>query len=171
MKTLIVASSPRKDMYSDRIASLIKDETNGLIIHLREKRIGYCSACEYCHEVRKGECIQKDDMFDILQLFKNADRIYLVSPIYWWQVTAQMKTFIDRLYALEKDDWRDKKISVILNAGAEDDDVEFSILKKAFAEMFNYLGVDYSFLGVGTSSEEEWTKKKDKIQSFIKETL
>lgn len=167
MNTLIIAGSPRKGMYSDRIAEIIQKKTGGKIVHLREKNIGPCHACEYCHDIRKGECIQKDDMSELYADFRRADTIVLVSPIYWWQVTAQMKTFIDRLYALGEDDWKGRKAMVILNGGAEDDDVEFKILHDVFKEMFDYLGVDYSFLGIGTSSEEDWEKKQNKLSKFI----
>lgn len=167
MDTLIIAGSPRKDMYSDRIAKLINKKTDGKVVHLREKKISPCHACEYCHEVRKGECIQRDDMTELYAEFRGADTIVLVSPIYWWQVTAQMKTFMDRLYALGEDDWKGKKAVVILNGGAEDNDVEFIILHNAFKEMFDYLGVEYSFLGLGTSSEDDWNKKQKKLEDFI----
>lgn len=171
MKTMIITASPRADMYSDRIADMIKDRTQGEIVHLRKLKIGYCHACDYCKDVRKGECIQHDDMSDLYRDIRNADTVALVSPVYWWQVTAQMKTFIDRLYALGEDDWREKKFVVILNGAAENDDKEFKILHSAFDEMFTYLGVPYSFLAVGTSDEEAWEKNRRMVKEFIEENI
>lgn len=167
MKTLIIAGSPRADMYSDRIADLIKEKTDGNIIHLRKMKIGYCHACDYCKDVREGECIQRDDMTPLYSELRTAGTIALVSPVYWWQVTAQMKTFIDRLYAFTKDDWKDKKFVVILNGGADNNDIEFDILKQAFDEMFSYLGVSYSFLSVGTEDENAWEMNKERVRAFI----
>ncbi len=167
MKTLIIAGSPRADMYSDRIADLIKEKTDGNIIHLRKMKIGYCHACDYCKDVREGECIQRDDMTPLYSELRAAGTIALVSPVYWWQVTAQMKTFIDRLYAFTKDDWKDKKFVVILNGGADNNDIEFDILKQAFDEMFSYLGVSYSFLSVGTEDENAWEMNKERVRAFI----
>ena len=88
MNTLIIASSPRKGMFSDRIAEIVKNKTNGSIIHLREKKIGVCHDCDYCKEINKGSCIQSDDMTSLYEDFKSADTIFLISPIYWWQVNA-----------------------------------------------------------------------------------
>lgn len=167
MNTLIISSSPRKGMFSDRIAEIVKEKSDGKIVHLREKKIGVCHACDYCKEIKKGLCIQSDDMTTLYDDFRSSDTIFLISPIYWWQVNAQMKLFIDRLYALESIDWKDKKVVVILNGAAEDNDVEFTILKNAFDEMFSYLGVEHAFLGVGTSDENDWANKIEKVSSFI----
>lgn len=171
MNSLIIASSPRKGMFSDRIAEIARIRTNGSIVHLREKKIGPCHACDYCKEIKKGSCIQSDDMTSLYSDFKKAETIYLISPIYWWQVNTQMKQFIDRLYAMEDIAWKDKKVVVILNGAADDNDREFKILEEAFNEMFEYLGVEHTFLGVGTTDENDWEKKRDKINSFIERTL
>ena len=171
MNTLIVTGSPRKGMFSDRIAEEIRKKTDGTVIHLREKTLSPCRACEYCHKKGNGECAIKDDMSALYPLFREADTIVLVSPIYWWQVTAQMKTFIDRLYAVGHDEWKGKKAVVILNGGAEDDDVEFRILRDAFSEMFSYLSVDFRYLGVGTTDEKAYENERDRLHSFIEENF
>ena len=171
MKTLIITSSPRKGMFSDRIAEIVKEKSGGEIVHLRDKKIGVCHACDYCREIKKGECIQRDDMTPIYDCLRSCDTIFLLSPIYWWQVNAQMKLFIDRLYALENIDWKDKKVVVILNGAAEDSDVEFKILNNAFDEMFSYLDVEHAFLGVGTNDERDWAKKIEKVSSFVDNVL
>ena len=171
MSTLIISSSPRKGMYSDRMADMVKEMKGGEIVRLREKKIAPCLACEYCNRKEGNLCIQKDDMTALYDAFRKADTLVLLSPIYWWQVNAQMKAFMDRLYALGHEDWKGKKVAVILNGGAEDDDVEFRILHDAFSEMFDYLGVDFRYLGIGTVDEEAFDKKKDRIRSFIEENI
>lgn len=172
MNTLIIAGSPRDGMYSDRIASLCEEIVKGKLIHLREKRINVCHACDYCKEIKKGECIQKDDMTQLYRDVVSSDTIVIVSPIYWWQVTAQTKTFIDRLYALDYSLLENKKLVVILNGGeSNDNDKEYSILHDAFIEMASYLKMDLHYLGVGTGSEDDWRNKKERINSWIKENL
>lgn len=171
MNTLIIAASPREGMYSDRIADIVKEKTEGIIVHLRKLKIGFCHACDYCKTMKEGECIQTDDMTALYYAIRSADRVVLLSPVYWWQVTAQMKTFMDRLYALRAEDWKNKKFIVILNGAAENDDKEFVILKEAFDEMFSYLGVPYSYLGVGTEDEEAWKKNEDMVRKFIMDNI
>ncbi len=56
--------------------------------------IGYCTGCGTCYI--SGTCILEDDYDGILQTLLDADGIVLASPNYINQVTAQMKTFLDR---------------------------------------------------------------------------
>lgn len=171
MSTFIVSGSPREGMFSDRMADLLASLTNEDVIRLRSKRIAPCHACEYCHEINEGECIQRDDMVPLYKKFRQADTIAIFSPIYWWQVTAQTKLFIDRLYALGHEDWKDKKFIIVLNGAAADDDVEFTILENAFKEMIPYMGGKLYFLGVGTTDEEDYQKKINKVTEFLKDSL
>ncbi len=165
MSVLIIAGSPRKGMFSDRIAEIAEERSGGKTVYLRERKIGYCRACDICR--KDGECIQRDDMSLLYEEIRHSDTIVLVSPVYWWQVTAQMKTFIDRLYALGEEVWKGKKAAVILNGAADDDDAEFRILDDAFSQMFTYLGCDYRYLGVGTKDEDDYRNKEEKIREFI----
>ena len=54
MSTLIVTGSPREGMYSDRIGDILCSISGGKLVHLREKKIGPCHACEYCNEINIG---------------------------------------------------------------------------------------------------------------------
>ena len=58
--------------------------------------VGPCRACYYCNE-HNGECIQKDAMQKIMPEILSADMIMLVTPLYYFQMTAQLKTVLDRL--------------------------------------------------------------------------
>jgi multimeric flavodoxin WrbA len=62
------------------------------------KKIGYCKGCAHC--LTKGDCTQKDDMDEIVGNIRSADGVILASPVYVLGVTAQMKTFIDRMLPL-----------------------------------------------------------------------
>ncbi|WNY25021.1 flavodoxin family protein [Methanolapillus millepedarum] len=56
-----------------------------------------CKGCNYCksHE----DCVQKDDFAKVISEMKSADGIILGSPVYFFDITAQEKTFVDRLYS------------------------------------------------------------------------
>ncbi len=60
------------------------------------EKVGPCQACYYCDK-HNGECIQKDAMRKILPEILSADMIVLVTPLYYFQMTAQLKTVLDRL--------------------------------------------------------------------------
>ena len=73
-----------------------------------------------------GTCVQKDDMAEILKLFQEADVLVLATPIYFYGITAQMKTFIDRTYPI----WQklgEKEVYYIISAGLGKDIIERSL--------------------------------------------
>lgn len=165
--TVVIAGSPRKGMYSDRLAEAYSSrKENSEIIYARSLKAGPCKACEYCHGKGNGICVQKDDMADALERIRKADEIALFSPIYWWQVTSQMKLVIDRLYAMDHKEWEGKKLTVVLNGAAEDDDREFALLRDLFKEMADYLKLDFTFLGVGTTDDAAFEKAIEKVKNL-----
>lgn len=62
------------------------------------KKLSGCLGCNACYR-NGGTCVQKDDMEEIRGKMLEADVIVLASPIYFYSMTAQMKTLIDRTYA------------------------------------------------------------------------
>ena len=171
MSTLIVTGSPRDGMYSDRIGNLLHSISGGKLIHLREKKIGPCHACEYCKEINIGECIQRDDMTPIYKDIRECDTIAIISPVYWWQVSAQAKLFIDRLYSLEREEFEGKKLIVVVNGEEKTGDKEYVTLKDAFKMMADYLKMKLEFLGVGTEDEDAWNEEKEMITDFLRNAL
>jgi NAD(P)H-dependent FMN reductase/putative sterol carrier protein len=67
------------------------------VITLSEHEIGYCVGCAFCME--KGKCWIRDDHAAVVERLLSADGIVLASPVYFFHVTAQMKTFLDRSLA------------------------------------------------------------------------
>jgi multimeric flavodoxin WrbA len=67
------------------------------VINLAGQNIEYCTGCAFCME--KGRCWIEDDHRKILEKIFSADGIVLASPVYFLQVTGQMKTFLDRSLA------------------------------------------------------------------------
>lgn len=70
-----------------------------------------------------GTCILRDDMANILNLYQKADVLVLATPVYFYGISAQMKTFIDRTYPI----WQHlgkKDVYYIISAGLGEDIVE-----------------------------------------------
>lgn len=67
-------------------------------IPLGSKSIAACNGCLKC--TTTGECVIKDDMQEIYQEMLAADGILWSTPVYFWGMTGQTKTVIDRTYAL-----------------------------------------------------------------------
>ena len=67
-------------------------------VQVARKKLSGCLGCNACYR-NGGVCVQKDDMEEIRGKMLEADVIVLASPIYFYSMTAQMKTMIDRTYA------------------------------------------------------------------------
>ena len=98
---LIISSSPRKKGNSQILCEQFKKgaEAKGhqvKIVRIMEQNIGFCRACDGCMR-NGGTCVLKDDMAEILKMFQKADVLVLATPVYFYGISAQMKTFIDRL--------------------------------------------------------------------------
>lgn len=127
---LIISSSPRKNGNSQMLCEQFKKgaEEKGhtaTLIRLMEKKIGFCRACDGCMR-NGGICVLNDDMAEILKLFQEADVIVLATPVYFYGISAQMKTFIDRTYPI----WQHlgkKEVYYIISAGLGEDIIERSL--------------------------------------------
>lgn len=60
-----------------------------------------CIACERCHTTDKG-CTFRDDMNELNPQLLEADVVAFVSPVYYFDINAQLKAVIDRFYANDK---------------------------------------------------------------------
>lgn len=130
MKVLIISSSPRKNGNSQCLCeAFAKGATEAGhhvdLVRLAEKKIGCCLACDACMR-NGGTCIQKDDMQQLLALYQEADVLVLATPIYFYGISAQMKTFIDRTYPI----WQNfgkKDVYYIISAGLDQKIIERSL--------------------------------------------
>lgn len=69
-------------------------------IYLLDKNIEFCTNCRSCVQQigeKRGECVINDDMKEILDKIDVADGIILAAPVNWFNITAIMKRFIERL--------------------------------------------------------------------------
>jgi len=100
---LIISSSPRKggnsDLLCDQFLNGVQEAGHQAEkILLKSKKINYCTGCGACVKWKSG-CFQKDDMAELLEKMIAADVIVLATPVYFYTLCAQMKTFIDRTCA------------------------------------------------------------------------
>ena len=71
---------------------------------LGELEIRGCKGCFGGHSGEEAPCVQRDDMGKIYPAVKDCDVLVLASPLYYWTVSGQLKTAMDRLFALEEAD-------------------------------------------------------------------
>jgi len=118
-KIVILSSSPRKggnsDILCDQFMLGAKESGNKVEkIFLQDKKINYCIGCGACQS-NGGKCGQKDDMAEILEKMILSDVIVMATPVYFYTLSAQMKTLIDRTCA-RYTEIRDKEFYFIMTA-------------------------------------------------------
>ena len=103
MKTLFILGSPRKNGNSELLveqieSGVIEAGSSSERIRLEGMDIHPCLGCGGCEKT--GRCVIQDDMQGLYDKIDEADRLLIVSPVYFYGVTAQTKAFIDRCQAL-----------------------------------------------------------------------
>lgn len=100
-KVLIISSSPRKGnslFLAHQFEKGAIDAGNDVeFIELKNYKINYCTGCGYCNDAKK--CIQKDEADLIVQKMIDTDVLVLATPVYFYTLSAQLKTLIDRTCA------------------------------------------------------------------------
>jgi len=123
MNIVVLSGSPRKGANTDTMveafAETAREGGNTVeVIRVAGKKIAGCLGCQYCF-AHEGTCVQKDDMAGVIESLKDADMVVFASPIYWFDITAQLKTVIDRLYACGSVGFHFHKTALLLDAGAD----------------------------------------------------
>jgi len=86
----------------------LDDEIEKEIVQLSSLNIEGCRGCEGCRQ--KGVCIIQDDMQTLYPKIERADALILASPTYFYNVTALMKAFIERMYCYERFHPQDRSV-------------------------------------------------------------
>lgn len=130
-KVLILSSSPRRGGNTDTLCDEFMhgaSATGNTVekIFLRDKTIHYCTGCSTC-SLQKQSCPLKDDAAGIIDKMLSADVIVLGTPVYFYAMSAQLKTFLDRCCGLYTK-MRNKEFYFIA-AGAEGDEGRESLMR------------------------------------------
>lgn len=121
-KILVISTSLRKGGNSDTLADEVirgaKDaRSNVEKISLEGKTIGFCKGCLVCQKTQK--CVIKDDAVTIAEKVKDADTVVFATPIYYYEMSGQMKTLLDRLNPLFPSDYTFREVYMIATAADE----------------------------------------------------
>ena len=119
---LIITSSLRRNSNSEMLADAFMRGAQDAghtteKISLAGKNIQFCKGCLACQQTQK--CVIRDDSTEIVEKMLCADCIAFATPIYYYSVSGQLKTLLDRANPLYSSDYRFRDIS-LLAAAAED---------------------------------------------------
>jgi len=124
LKILAIVGSPRLKGNTNYLVDQALEEASKLGIEtekiiLGNYKINPCLGHDNCASL--DSCLQKDDTAAIQDKFCQADGVILATPVYYFNVTAQMKLFIDRTYFLYMKNRKSKAktVGVIVVANSE----------------------------------------------------
>lgn len=165
MNVLILNGSPRKNGNTrallERFALAAEKQHTITFVDLQNLKINGCMGCDACRK-NGGSCVQKDDAPALLEQVLEADCIIFGSPVYWWGISAQMKSAIDRMYAAGEK-LKGKKIGV-LSVGADDVDTpQYRIIREQFQCIAEYLDWDLLFFQAVSASAAGEVKKQPEL--------
>lgn len=148
-KVVILNGSPHKNgctaALTDEITKALKEKGAQVTsFYINGMDINPCQGCYACR--KQGKCIQQDDMQQVYPKIEEADGIVFATPVYMWQMTAQLKTAVDRLLPFLRENYVStltpgKKVLLAATQGREDTGM--------FRHYFEHVGKNLVFLGFG----------------------
>lgn len=171
---LAINSSPRSESNSSlllhEICRGITDQ-GGVVeeINLSQMTLNPCRACDSCLRNKNQLCVQKDSMNALYPKLLQSTGFIFASPIYWFTYSAQLKIFIDRLYALDfntRTPFKDKKAIIALCFAADDvyDSGAVNAIR-SFQDMFRFMGIAWWDFIYGSASEPGQIRQKPDIMA------
>ena len=142
MKIIVLAGSPHKKGTSN---TLVEEFKKGAIdagkeveiIDLARTDIHPCMGCDACG--MNGNCIQKDKGNDILNKILESDAIVFATPVYYYNVSAQLKMMIDRFYAKTMMITNKNLKAAVIATAWNNNDWTYDAIDKYFDILFDYM--------------------------------
>jgi len=156
MNITIINGSPNKNgtcsSVLDTIMKRIENQNEISIYNLNKLNIHGCQECFACRKSKTDICYFKDDLSGILEEVKTTEMLILATPVFYADVSAQMKCFIDRTWSYfgitgqtATHLQRNRKLIFILSYGYADKNHYDSLVQKyeQYFKMFGFTQVEY----------------------------
>lgn len=143
MKIIILTGSP----HSNGTTALLADEFcvgaaeaghDLLRFDTAKLRIEACLGCDHCRII-SGSCVHEDDMSRIYPHLQEAEAVVLVTPLYYFGMSAQLKRAVDRFYAINPALRETSKNVYLISAGADEDEWAMEALSAHVRTICRYL--------------------------------
>ena len=167
MKILAIVGSPRQNGNTNYLVDQALGEAKRLgaqteKIIVSQHTVNPCLGHQNCASF--DTCLQRDDTWWILDKFCEADGVILATPVYYYNVTAQMKAFIDRNYFLyKKGKWsKARAVGIIVVADMEGIEDALYTLNR-FVDGSFHVGKDKRFIVSGYANRIGDAKKNSTL--------
>ncbi|GHV19566.1 flavodoxin family protein [Planctomycetales bacterium] len=173
MKIIGINGSPRSQGNTAKLLSAFLDGASGggaatTAYFLEGLRLHGCVSCMACKN-NDGFCAIDDDMQKIYAEIQAASALMLAFPLYMWQMTAQTKLLVDRLYAFLRPDFTnllrgEKKLLLGVTQGNPDAE-KFKPYLANTAAMLKFVGFDVvdTIVVAGTRDTADIEKQTAKL--------
>ncbi|HIH69319.1 flavodoxin family protein [Methermicoccus shengliensis] len=106
MDVLVISGSPNKSGNCEQMAADVRSivEERGYstaLFSLAHKKVEPCTACNAC--AKEPRCPIEDDMEEAYGLLRSAKGVFVIAPVYFGCVSAQLKALFDRTLLLRRD--------------------------------------------------------------------
>lgn len=162
MRIVVLEGSPNKFGSSNLLAKAfmrgaVEAGHSVEVLDAAHADIHPCTGCIHCGY--EGPCVQKDDTEKFRAAILAADMMVFVTPLYYYGMSAQLKTLIDRFCAFNSSIQRKHMKSAIISAAWNADDWTFDALESHYKTLVRYLNLRdmgaVSGRGCGTPSMTE----------------
>lgn len=117
MKITILMGSPRTRGNTELLASAFAEGASKVhdveILHVADYDIHPCIGCNACFRNESHRCCRKDDMDILYDKLKDTDMLVIATPVYFYGISAQLKTVIDRLHNPLRDTFHIRKMALL----------------------------------------------------------
>lgn len=110
------------------------------VIDVTKAKIHPCTGCVACGY--EGTCVINDDMMEVREKLLNSDMVVFASPLYYYGMTAQLKTTIDRFCAFNSNLTHKHLKSALLSVAWNGDSWTFEALMAYYQTLVRYLNFD-----------------------------
>ena len=132
MNILVLSGSPRKggntDLLVDAFVKGASPKHHVEVVSVHDYKINPCMGCNACFRREDHACCQKDDMQIIYEKMAKAEMLVIASPVYFYGLSAQLKTVIDRFHNPIRDTFHIHKMALLLVGAASLPELFDSIL-------------------------------------------
>lgn len=165
MKIVVLQGSPNKKGSTFILADCFRQGAEDAghtveMIDVAHAKIHPCTGCIHCGY--EGPCVQKDDVEFIRKKILDGDMLVFATPLYYYGMSAQLKTLIDRFCAFNSSMQRKHMKSVLLTVAWNSDSWTFEALEAHYKTLVRYLNLtDMGMVlgyGCGTPSMTEHSK-------------
>ena len=169
MKHVLIISTSLREGSNSEIAAreiekgVLDGNNEAEFISLKNKNIAFCKGCLACQKLKR--CIIEDDANEITDAIAYSDVIVFVTPIYYYEMSGQMKTLIDRANSLYVRERKFKEVYLVSVSAEEEEKVIDGALKGVQGWVDCFEGVQLKgHLSLGGFNNPNEIKGKERLQ-------